>query len=278
MTQSRTKCMIILSSKSSGSSALQNLLAELPQVNTITKTRHNKKETLFWTKAASILSLPQINMLDSEVPIAQKRARAELIDLLRENLKSYTPPIDDEELIFDGWRLLCHQYSPIFLEKSPHHLHQWSALELIARSMEVLSEIEFLAIGLVRNPMDMLYSGWQRWKFVPEKHQYEWYVAYRNLLRFQSLIGEKLVIVRYEDIVRDSSYLKEIYDFIGMPIGDNNYLHSKSIGKWMADSQYGFKLSEEVMELAERFGYSRPEMVNDRRAFLWPVFRSLSRR
>ena len=150
------------SSKSSGSSALQNLLAKLPQVDHISKTRHFEYETLYWTKAASVLRLPQVDMLDSEVPISKERARLDLINLLCDNLESYTPPSDNDELIFGGWKLLCQNYSPVFLEKSPHHLHQWSALELINECIERIPEVDFLIVGLVRNPMAILYSAWDR--------------------------------------------------------------------------------------------------------------------
>ena len=267
------KCIIILSTKSSGSSALQNLLSKLPQVNHISKTRHFEYETLYWTKAASVLGLPQVDMLDSEVPISKKGARLDLINLLSDNLDSYTPPKSNDELIFGGWKLLCENYSPVFLEKSPHHLHQWSALELINECIERIPEVDFLIVGLVRNPMAILYSAWDRWKSIPEQNQYEWFTAYRNLLRFKDLVKDKLVIIRYEDMVNDTSCLKEVFEFIGLTENyTNGYLHSNSIEKWNKDKLFGFKLSEEVKNLAEKFGYSRKEMDNDSSIF-WPIYR-----
>ena len=83
MTKSRMKCIMILSCKSSGSTALQNLLNKLPQVNRIKKTRHFEYETLYWTKAASILGMPQLNMLDSEVPIPKKKAKDDIESIVK---------------------------------------------------------------------------------------------------------------------------------------------------------------------------------------------------
>lgn len=273
------KCVIILSEKSSGSSACQNLLAKFANIQNVTSTRHYENETLYWTKAASILDKPQIQMVDSEVPIPRDKAQANLISLLQENIKDFVTPEDDKTLIMEGWRLLCRQYTPIFLEKSPHHLCQWSALELIVECMEKFEgEIDFLLIGLVRNPLDTLYSQYTRWKSPPEKVQQQWLTAYQNLLKLQDIAGDRLVIVRYEDIVTSPEYLQKVFDFCGVSLGaaDKTYLHAKAIHKWKSDNWFGFSLSEEVIELAEQFGYQRDELTNDT-YLLWPLVRNVSR-
>ena len=118
------KCIIILSSKSCGSSACQNLLAKLANIRHVEKTRHFENETLYWTKAASILNLSQVKMLDSEVPIGPSKAKKDLVDLLRDNVGDVPGQLIDKEFIFQGWRMLCEHYYPVFIEKSPHHLNQ----------------------------------------------------------------------------------------------------------------------------------------------------------
>ncbi|MEE8585299.1 MAG: hypothetical protein V3T83_10655, partial [Acidobacteriota bacterium] len=168
------RSILILSDKSSGSSALQQHLLSLPGVHCVERTRHYERETLYWVKAASLLNLPQVNMMASEVPIAPRKARKDLTRLLQQNIAGYQPPSDDRKLVMQGWRSLSQRFSPIFLEKSPHHLHQWSALQLISQCMKRYPEISFLVIGLVRNPMDTLYSMWSRWRLSPEERQHEW--------------------------------------------------------------------------------------------------------
>ena len=158
---SRNKCVIILSEKSSGSSACQNLLTKSDIVNNVDLTRHNKNETLFWTKAASMKGRYQIDMVNSEVPIKTKEARQDIIRLLENNLNSFKPE-RGEDIIHRGWKMLCDRYGPIFLEKSPHHLCQWSALDLIIECIEKNEDIDFMIIGLVRNPMDTIYSQFDR--------------------------------------------------------------------------------------------------------------------
>ena len=217
-------------------------------------------------------------MLDSEVPLSREKAQKDLMRLLKDNLDSYFPPQDDEELVFEGWRLLCRKYSPVFLEKSPHHLIQWSSLELMLTCVEKLQEIDFLFIGLVRNPLDTMYSVWKRWRTIPEKLQDEWLIAYKNLLKFKQMMDDKLIIMKYEDIVNNSQPFIQISDFIGSSKNefDTNYLHGRSILKWKNDRLFGFRPSEEVIQLAETFGYKRSELINKGSLF-WPVYKYLSR-
>lgn len=271
----KAKCITILSTKSSGSSALQYLLADTLNAQHVTKSRHGRHETLYWTKAASILGLPQINMKNSEVPIGQAQARDELRQLLRDNLGMSSPLSNDDELIFNGFRLLCEKYGPLFIEKSPHHLHQWAALELLLSGIKRFPEINFLFIGLIRNPMDTLYSMWQRWRNDPELHQAEWVLAYKNLQKYSVLVKEKLFVVRYEDMVGDVQYLKQLADFVGVEVDSHRfkgYLHRKSLKKWLDDDLYGFQLNDEVVSCAMNFGYQRKDMVN-RPKTCWPLYK-----
>jgi len=272
------KSIIVLSEKSSGSSAFQNLLSGFANIQHVLKTRHFENETLYWTKAASILGMPQLHMVDSEVPIGQKKARADLIALLEENLDGYTPPSDDRELVIGGWRRLCERYSPIFLEKSPHHLCQWSALELIIECMDELPAVDFLLVGLIRNPMDTIYSQYRRWRSSPEKVERQWLVAYRNLLRLKEVAGERLVIVRYEEMISSLDHLKPVLDFCGCSADalDPTYLHRKSVSQWKSDALFGFAPSQEVIDLARSYGY-RPEQLRHERTLFWPVIREFSR-
>ena len=276
---SRPKCIIILSAKSSGSSALQDLLAKHNKISNIENTRHHRNETLYWTKAASVLNLPQVKMLDSEVPISRQQAKQDIIKLLNENLENFTPPNADEDLIFEGWKSLTMHHRPIFLEKSPHHLLQWSSLELINQCIQRYPNIDFLVVGLVRNPMDVLYSIWTRWRTHPEKKQFEWLIEYKNLLKSQALFGDTLTIVRYEDITKDINSLSKVIEFAGINADglDKNYLHSKSLSKWKTDKFYSFNLAEEVIALAGEFGYRPEEMMNAHKSPFWGPYKHLVR-
>ncbi|MGC1305627.1 MAG: sulfotransferase [Phormidesmis sp.] len=274
-----TKCILILSNKSSGSSALQRLLAQAVSLKSIEKTRHFQNESLYWTKAASVLNLPQQTMLDSEVPIAAAAARQDLIRLLRDNVSDYkliagTATEDDREWVFDGWRQLCQQYQPIFLEKSPHHLLQWSALQLIVDCMTRLEgEVDFLLVGLVRNPMDTLHSAFRRWKTPPEKLQYEWLRAYTHLQQLAEQLGPKVVIVRYEDLASSLDPLIPVFDFCGTSPGPAaECLNRQSLMKWRQDAYFGFELAPEVRALAQSYGYSDAALANSPRR-LWPLYR-----
>jgi hypothetical protein len=257
-----TRCIVILSDKSSGSTALQAWLVRSAGARHLERTRHAEHETLYWTKAASWLGLPQVQMLESEVPIAPAPARADLEALLRDNGAADDPAVDDPRAwVFAGWRALCARHAPLFVEKSPHHLHQWSALELLRACLEASPEIPHLVIGLVRNPLDTLHSSWRRWGADPETHQHEWLRAYRNLERLRPLLGERMALIRYEDIVRDPSRLDFVHRFTGAQAAPaDGLLHARSVGRAAGDPSFRFALAEPVRELARAYGYRDDEL------------------
>ncbi|MEL6822922.1 MAG: sulfotransferase [Calditrichota bacterium] len=268
------KCVLLFSDKSSGSSALQRALVKHPDLNTVEKTRHFYSETLYWNKAAALLGMEQAEMRYSELPMSQDKARTDLYAVLRDNLPDWKPSSDDSHTVFEGWRLLCEHYAPIFFEKSPHHLHYTSALELIRQFDNSNLEIDFRYIGLVRNPIDTLYSMWQRWSAIPEKSQYEWLRAHRNMLEFQQEVGEQLLIIRYEDLTAGPEVIQQLCNFIGIEwnkdIGSS--LHRKSVQKWRNDRNFGFQPSKEVVEMAVKLGY-KIEEVTVPKSPIWPVLR-----
>ena len=272
------KSIIILSEKSSGSSACQDLLEEFANARHVAKTRHFENETLYWTKAASILGRPQRKMVDSEVPIATEEARSDLITLLRENLDEYQPPSDDERLIMEGWRQLCRKHVPIFLEKSPHHLCQWSAIELILEAVDKLEDIDFLLIGLIRNPLDTIHSHYRRWKSPCADVEKQWRAAYGNLLRLRDETGARLVIVRYEDMVSSIECMRPVFEFCEVELLSSmgNKLHRNSVNTAQNTPGFGFVLSEETRQLAEKYGYTREETANEPH-LLWPLVSRSSR-
>src|SRR3954468_1456138 len=109
----KSKCIIILSTKSAGSSALQSLLCRFGGGKHVLHTRHNEHETLYWTKAASALGMPQVELLKSEVPIAKVQAQEELLQFLEQNARGFSPSSDQWTIVRDGWRELCLRHAPV---------------------------------------------------------------------------------------------------------------------------------------------------------------------
>ena len=252
---------LILSDKSSGSSVLQDELRKHGSISGLAKTPHQEGETLYWNKAAALLGLPQERMIDSRVlPMDPRTARKALEQLCVDNLASYTPPHDDRELVFGGWRALALGHQPVFLEKSPHHIHYTSALDLIVEADESSPDIAFRYLALVRDPMDTLYSMWRRWSVPPDTRQHEWVRAYRNLLAFRERVADRFLMIRYEDLVTDPTVIRNVCAFIGVDwnpeIGAS--LVAGSIGAWRRDKTYGFQPSPAVLALAAEFGYDGP--------------------
>lgn len=270
-------CVVILSTKSAGSSALQNLISRSTDARHVELTRHVQHETLYWTKAASILGRKQTRIPGSEVPIPRRKALIDLRFLLEANLPGFRVPSDPEELIFEGWRRLCLRYNPLFVEKSPHHIHQWAALELMIEAAHRLPEIDFRFVGLVRNPMDVLYSMWRRWRADPRTHQHSWRQAHENLRRFEQELAGRLLVVRYEDLAASGDAARRLVEFLGRPLSPEaqGYIHTRSLQLWKDDRSFGFQLDGAVEELAATFGYTSDDLSNQSTPF-WEIHRILS--
>ncbi len=274
----KPRCVIILSAKSSGSSALQELLCDFGGGRHVQRTRHGEFETLYWTKAASILGLPQMKLPDSEVPIGAGLALRDLQTLIAENTRFAHTPDEGRALVLEGWRLLCLSHQPVFVEKSPHHLHQWSCLELMIDAAQRLPDIDFRFVGLVRNPMDILYSAWTRWRLAPEEFQQHWLRAYENLERFRLIAGDRLIIVRYEEFSSSNRTASKLLESLGLSSvrsGADEYIHGASRSRWKNDHRFGFQLDPAVSDLAMRYGYETQDLMNRRRPD-WPLRRVLS--
>jgi hypothetical protein len=272
----RLRSVLILSDKSSGSTILQSELAKHPQVNLSAWTTHKENETLYWCKAAALLGMPQVGMLDSTVlPMTAPQARIELTEFLEMNLPGWSVPASDDRMVFEGWARLCERYGPVFLEKSPHHLHSPSALSLIQQAPSAASQkIDIRMVGLIRNPIDTLYSMWQRWRIRPELRQHEWFAAYENLRSLTQQPGSRITVVRYEDLVGDASTIGEVCDFLGLDRNQDvgSGIRSSAVSQWHSDRKFGFQPAQRVVDLAVSFGYDRADL-SPRRSALWGIAR-----
>lgn len=148
----------------------------------------------------------------------------------------------------------------------------------MADAAQRLPEIDFYFIGLVRNPMDVLYSAWTRWRLAPEAFQRHWYHAYENLAKFRMIVGDRLVIVRYEDFASSSRTASKLLDSLGLSsvrADADEYIHGASRSRWKNDRRFGFDLDPAVRELAMRYGYKSQDLTN-RRRLDWPLRRIVS--
>jgi hypothetical protein len=269
--------VLILSDKSSGSSVLQRELARHSGVNTMRKPPHQEGETLYWSKCAALLGLPQPAMIDSKLlPMSADRASSALANLIAANLDGPVGTPATRAEVFAVWRALTEQYAPAFLEKSPHHLHNRAVLELLLDAAASLDDVDFRFIGLVRNPLDTLYSMWQRWRTVPEARAGEWCRAYENLLWLQDAVPGAIRIIRYEDMVTQPAVVTGVLDFIGVtpdPIVGEGF-HCGSLHAWRNDSRFGYQPDSRLRALAGAFGYG-PDDLDSGASRLWPFEREL---
>lgn len=268
---------------------MQRELARSLSARLVARTPHAENETLFWTKAASILGMPQEKMPNSQVPLPRWRAQRMLRRLLRENLSGFSGPLRSQEDIFAAWTALVRSGDGMFVEKSPHHLYQPSALALMRRYADVAKEVDVRFIGLVRNPIDTLYSSWRRFGVLPEVEEAHWIRAYSLLRLFHAERPDLVTVVRYEDLVAGKVELASLMGLPAKAAGtEGQGFHARSIQKWRADPSFGYRPSDRLIELAGGYGYAREEVENPNafdwrvraasRATLWRLFSFLPRR
>ncbi len=261
-----TENVILLSEKSSGSSIFQREISKHSKIRTVEWAPHSEAETLFWVKAANIMGYPKDAFWRSRPPFPARYSRRSIERILKNNTETILDNDDDWEFLKSGWEQLIDSFGPVFFEKSPHHLNQWPALSCINRFIaETKKDVKF--IGLVRNPMSVIYSTQQRWMSGVYERQFMWEQSYRNLLAMQQLHPDRMVILRYEDLIHAPiDEFSRILSFIGLDYEDQigGDLHANSIEKWTVDEAFSFTMAPSVLLLGKHFGYSEEEMTCER--------------
>ncbi len=261
--------VILLSDKRSGSTLFEREVCRHPAVSHVSYTPHTYNETHYWLKAACLLSMPK-QLFHGSKPCKGYGSKADIrrsiVDVVRGNIPYYAAPIDDEELVYSGWNALCEEYtSPVFFEKSPQHPHHWAALELMLKWREQ-TEYKVLFIGLVRNPMAVMYSAEKLFRTDPSERQFSWANANRNILLMKELVGEaNFLSLRYEELIESSSQCFEtVCHFVGIKyeetMGSTTHRYSKN--KWRQDPMFDLSLDTSVARLAYHLGYSEEDIFN----------------
>jgi hypothetical protein len=155
--------------------------------------------------------------------------------------------------IFRAYNDLVDRNKPRFVEKSPHHLFNTTNMDLIREYIEASkNQSDFKVIGLVRHPLSVVYSGWQRWKFDCAQFEREWTISYANLLQYKDVLN--ISIIRYEDLVtKEGPALEQV---LGMEPEKKEFVFKDtSLHKWKNDHIFAHKLQPETVALAKKFGY-----------------------
>jgi hypothetical protein len=254
------RCYFILSTKSSGSSVLQRHLSALTSAS-LPNSYHWENETLFFTKAASVLGLPQVPLINSHTPYSRQEGMKGLLRFLSDNVGEWTTPLRTEDDMFNAWNAVVRACGGDLVEKSPHHLYQKSVVALMERYADRQQDIDVQFIGLVRNPLATLYSSWRRFGMRPVREERHWVNAYRTLLSLADRRPEQVKIIRYEDMVVEPGRLASLLG-IDEPAPTSETLHGKSVERWRHDGRFRHHLSDEAIQVAQRFGYQVDELLN----------------
>jgi hypothetical protein len=267
-------CIAILSVKSSGSSIVQRELARALSARLLNVTDHAENETLFWTKAASVLHLRQFKLANSEIPMGRRRAARMLRQFLEANIPGFAGGLATEAELFSAWAQLVHSGEGVLVEKSPHHLYQPAVVALMRRFAEQAKSVDMRFVGLVRNPVDTLYSSWRRFGVRPEIEERHWIRAYTTLGDFHAERPDLVTIVRYEDLAAGSVDLPTLLglDSASRTNPDGEAFHRRSIQKWRQDEKFGYRPGPELIRLAQTYGYDPAEIANPNAGRWWPTW------
>lgn len=198
---------------------------------------------------------------------SEQNARIYLEDAIMGNVPDFELPTDAKDLVFQGWDALCGKYAqPVFFEKSPQHLAHWAALSLMLEWAEA-TEYEVKFIGLIRNPLGVMYSAQQLFGTNPESRQFDWLNIQKNLLAFrQMLSAEQYYEVRYEELTEHPvEEFTKVCQFIGLDYEPEigAAVHGNSLKKAIEDRGFGLQLATPVRQVALQFGFSEDDLRND---------------
>ena len=268
--KSKRTVVILLSDKRSGSTMFQQELCRHSDIQTVVYSPHTYLETHHWLKAAVMLDVDPALFCGGKVYPGygtKQNARIYMEDCIRRNRPDFPiPKNNDHALIFQGWEALCECFAnPVFFEKSPQYLAHWGCLELILKWIEKTT-FQVKIVGLVRNPLAVLYSAQKLFHTSPEIRQYGWMETYENLIRFQEHLNEdQFMLCRYEDIIQQPVLsFGKILKFIGVSEDESigTEVHCSSLNRWKAEPYFTIQLTESVRVLARQFGYTDEELNN----------------
>ena len=69
------------------------------------------------------------------------------------------------------------------------------------RFSDMASSVDVVFVGLVRNPLDTLYSSWRRFGVPPAMEEPLWRIAYENLQALAARRPDQVHLIRYEQLV-----------------------------------------------------------------------------
>jgi len=259
--KSSTNEIFLLSDKSSGSTIFEYELLRHPKIVAVKYTPHNDHETLFWLKAAVLLGRPTSEFFEGSYPFSKKYALKSIKQILTNNVPDFVQPLEHEQLVIEGWKALCKAHDGIFFEKSPHHLNHWASTRMIIDY--ALQNPDVKIIGLVRDPISVVYSTLKRWYVNPVERQSKWSNTYQNLMIVEKLLPPaQFILVRYEDVVKDAGAVyKKVCTYLNIEFKEDmgKDVHSNSKEKWRGDQDFYIEPDDTVKLIASYFGYTFAE-------------------
>lgn len=219
-------------------------------------------------------------------------------DPIYESLQAYWGTINKKEVFRRARQSIIYKTWSAGLIHGETDLLMTSFSDIIA---EEIPDSKFIV--LIRDPRDFVRSGmrrnyyqghaWDPGRLRPtegseelirfqqmdqfEKICWLWRETYSRINRFCADIPEdRQMVVRFEDLVKDNSVLKNVFDFLGLkPFNQDavgkiiqQKFNEQVVGAFPTPDQWNTELSQKLWrecgEIAEEFGYTKEYAVKDR--------------
>jgi hypothetical protein len=230
-------------------------------------TPHSYNETHYWLKAACARETPLTQFANGTRPDTygtREAARDSLAETILRNSPGFRLS-GDADWVIQGWEALCQRFAmPVFFEKSPQNPQHWAALALM---LDWIRQTGFEArvIGLVRNPMAVIYSAGKRFHTDPLRRQYAWVQTNKHIIRCGAALQPgQFHFLRYEQLVLEPGIVFEsVCRFIGLQALQSmgRTVSDQFQHKWRQDPEFTFELAEDVAQFAMNLGYVKADLV-----------------
>ena len=143
----RSKTIILLSSKRTGSSAFFKVFKNHPKVSCLLKTKDmDMIELNFWNSAVDAINGNQNNLKKT---------------LKKINFKENLPKKLNKKSIFELWKKILKKNGGVVFDKSPNYLNNYKNLKLIYEFKKKGNNV--IILGLIRDPRDAISSQHELW-------------------------------------------------------------------------------------------------------------------
>lgn len=257
----KTRTIICLAAKRSGTTAIHQIFANHPDVRIAhpdQKVRNN--EPNFWNFAADAI-LEQDKVTDDQPTMYQRFV--DQVEIIAPDIT--VPDHLTEDVVFNLWDEIANGYAPAVFDKSPRYLETDAGLGLLLKYKDSGRDVRLF--GIMRAPWDVVASQFELWEDVfpegtPTFREEKWIEYYRRFESVQQQYGkDNAPLYYYEKVANDPQvYIPQLLEHCGLENLSETYAHFRpvSVGRYYRTRNPRIRQWHPNMELiayARQHGY-----------------------